>query len=103
MSRVLNQADQSPKFSHSFLNTINTSNACNTINAGKRSMYGALMRRISSYFCTVVLVIMVLEGCRVPSIIYLGELSHRETLMRTNDFARMNSVVPWGLTRFQDF
>ena len=42
-------------------------------------------------------------GCRVSRIIYLGDLSHRETLMRTNDFARMNSAVPRGLTRFQDF
>ena len=42
-------------------------------------------------------------GCRVSRIIYLGDLSPRETLMRTNDFARMNSAVPQGLTRFQDF
>ena len=43
-------------------------------------------------------------GCGVSSMIYLGELSHRETLMRTNNFARIKSLsLSVELTSFAFF
>ena len=36
----------------------------------------------------------------VSGTIYLAELSHRGTVMRSNDFGRMNSALPGGPTCF---
>ena len=36
----------------------------------------------------------------VSGTIYLAELSHRGTVMRSNDFGRMNSALPGGSTCF---